>query len=162
MSNVKKKSRFNVIDFIIVVIVICCIAGVIARYNVVNRIVVNANRDEVEISFLVTGISPAISDLINDGDEFYSESSGYNMGTLVRHNVSDAKLVYSNDRGEPVVGSDATKRDVIGTLRAFGVMSDEGFMLNGTQFLSAGKNLTIQSLDVQLSVIITEIKQTAN
>ncbi len=158
MSEKQSRKRLNVIDFVIIVIVLGCIAGIIARYNIVNRIVVDSDRDEVEISFVVTSISPMISEAVNDGDVFYSESSGNCIGTLIRHEVKNSEIVYSNENGEPVVGSDQTKRDVTGTLRAYGIMGSDGFMLEGTQFLAAGKKLTIQSLEVQISVIITEIR----
>lgn len=154
----KKKKRFNVIDFVIVVVVLGCIAGIAARYNIVNRIVVDSDRDEVEISFLATDMSPMLSYAVNVGETFYSEASGISMGPLIEYDVKDSIITFINDSGEKETAADPAKKDITGTLRATGIMSADGFMLGGTQYLAAGKTLTIQSLEVQLSVIITEIK----
>ena len=65
------KVRFNIIDFDIIVIVIGCVVGVVIRFNVIDKLVLDTVRDDVRISFAVSGISPQIANSIVDGDEFF-------------------------------------------------------------------------------------------
>ena len=152
------EKKFNVIDFIIIVLVLGAIIAMVVRYNLVEKLVTDDVRDEVEISFLATGISPEIASGITDGSEYFTESNGMSVGELLSHTVTDSKIVISNEYGQPVVSSDKTKKDVSGVLKSGGVMTEDGFMLDGVTFVCAGKNLKIQSLNGQFSVIITEIK----
>lgn len=160
-KNEKSKIRFNIIDIIIVIIVIGSIVGVIFRYDIVDRLVLDSKRDEVNVSFMITGISPQISEQITDGDEFYVVGSSDSMGVLVEHTTGNFVTVEANEKGEPVQSFDDTLRDVRGTFSSLGVLNDEGFFLGGTLFIAPGKTLTIESRNVRVSVIITEISQTA-
>ncbi|MBQ4054440.1 MAG: DUF4330 family protein [Clostridia bacterium] len=155
------KVRFNIIDFLIIVIVIGCIAGVIMRYDIVDKIVVDRDRDEVSVSFMITGISPQIADQIKDGDEFYVVGASDRLGVLADHTVTNAEKVEANENGFPVRSYDDTSRDVRGTFTSYGVNDDNGFFLGGTLFIAPGKTLTIESRNVRISVIITEISQTS-
>ena len=155
------KVRFNIIDFLIIVIVIGCIAGVIMRYDIIDKIVVDRDRDEVSVSFMITGISPQIADQIMIGDEFYVVGASNKLGVLADHTVTNAEKVEANENGFPVRSYDDTSRDVRGTFRSYGVNNDDGFFLGGTLFIAPGKTLTIESRNVRISVIITEISQTS-
>ena len=151
------KVRFNIIDFIIIVVVIGCIAGVVIRFNVVDKLVLDTKRDEVKISFAVAGISPQIANSINDGDEFYVVGSEELLGTLLSHSLSNAHTVVSNENGYPVESYDETLRDVRGVFAAAGVSGEDGFLLGGTLFLAPGKTLSVESRNVRISLIIREI-----
>ncbi len=155
------KIRFNIIDFLIIVIVIGCIVGVIMRYDIIDKLVLDSKRDEVKVSFMITGISPQIADQIKDGDEFYVVGASTSLGVLMDHTVSNAEKVEANENGFPVRSYDDTLRDVRGTFDSFGVQNENGFFLGGTLFIAPGKTLTIESRNVRISVIITEISQSA-
>lgn len=158
MDEKRNRKRFNVIDLLIVLLVLGAIAALIIRSNIYESLVFDNQRDKVEISFVASGISPEIANAVSDGEEYYIDKTDLSIGRLKSHQISDAKIIYSNDLGNPVVGSDKTKRDIYGVLDAGGVMSDEGFMLDGLNFICAGKSLTISSLNGQFSVVITEIR----
>ena len=156
-KNNNGKLRFNIIDLLIVVIVLGCIAGAVIRYNVIDRIVLDTTRDEVKISFMVSGVTPQIAGAIVDGEEFYVVGSDYTIGVLTEHNISNALIVEANDNGQPVESFDDTLRDVRGSFRSHGVVREDGFFLGGTMFLAPGKTLIAESKSVRFSLIITEI-----
>ncbi len=160
MSSEKKKSgklRFNIIDLLIIVIVLGCIAGAVIRYNIIDRIVLDTKRDEVRISFVVSSVTPQIANAVVDGEEFYVVGSTYTLGSLSDHSITNARLVEANESGLPVESFDETKRDIRGSFRSYGVLKEEGFFLSGTMFLAPGKELTAESKSVRFSLIITEI-----
>jgi len=153
------KLHFNIIDLLIILIVLGCLAGVVIRYNVIDRLVLDTRRDEVKISFMVAGITPQIANSINDGEEFFVVESGESIGSLAEHSVTNATIVEANDSGIPVKSIDDTLRDVRGVFTSYGRVRDDGFFLGGTMFLAPGKTLTVESRSVRFSVIITEIRR---
>lgn len=155
----KTKGRFNVIDLLIIVIVLGCIAGIVYRYNLVDRLIVDSTRDEVTVRFVTASVSKDIDEKLSDGDEFYIESSGEKFGTLTGHSSTDNSYVASDDNGRPVISYNKELRDIEGTISCRGVMRDEGFFIGGTQFVAPGSELVIESVNVRISVIITEISR---
>ena len=151
------KLRFNIIDLLIVVIVLGCIAGVVVRYNIIDRIVLDTKRDEVKISFMVSGVTPQIAGAIVDGEEFYVVGSSYTIGVLNEHSITNALIVEANDNGLPVESFDDTLRDIRGSFTSHGVLREDGFFLGGTMFLAPGKTLVAESKSARFSLIITEI-----
>lgn len=151
------KTGFNVIDLLIVIIVLGCIAGIIYRYNLVDRLIVDSKRDEVSVKFITAAVSKDIEDKLSDGDVFYIESSGELFGTLSGHTSTDNSYVASDDNGMPVISYNKELRDIEGTITCKGVMRDEGFFVDGTQFIAPGSELILESINVRVSVIITEI-----
>lgn len=151
------KTGFNVIDLLIVIIVLGCIAGIIYRYNLVDRLIVDSKRDEVSVKFITAAVSKDIEDKLSDGDVFYIESSGELFGTLSDHTSTDNSYVASDDNGMPVISYNKELRDIEGTITCKGVMRDEGFFVDGTQFIAPGSELILESINVRVSVIITEI-----
>ncbi len=160
MKGEKKKGgklRFNIIDFLIIVIVLGCIAGAVIRYNIIDRIVLDTKRDEVKISFLVSGISPQIAEAMKEGDEYYISGASYTIGRLSKPTVGPAQIIDENEEGRPVASEDNTLRDVRGSFTSYGVLNEDGFFLAGTMFLAPGKTLTVESKSATFSLIITEI-----
>lgn len=156
------KLHFNIIDFLIIFIVLGCIVGVVVRYNIIDRMVLDTKRDEVSISFLASGITPQIANTIDkaNGEEFFVVGSSESIGTLelTPDSIKNASIVEADDNGNPVKSSDDTLRDVRGVFKAYGNIRDDGFFLGGTLFAAPGKTLTVESRSVRFSVIITEIK----
>ena len=156
------KPRFNIIDLLIILAVLGCLAGIVVRYNVIDKLVLDTKRDKVSVSFMVAGLSPQIANTIADGEEFYVEGTDNSLGVLTEHSISNARIVEANDSGLPVESFDDTLRDVRGVFTSYGVVEDDGFFLGGTLFLAPGKTLTVESRSARFSVIITEIDRGEN
>ncbi len=153
----KRKIRFNIIDFIILVAVIACVVGIALRYDVADRIGVKTNETKVEISFIVHDIKESSADALLIGDEFYWKQNGMSLGTLIEKEIAPAERISENGRGEGVVTYSENKKDARATLVAVGTVTDDGFMLGGTQFISAGKEMEIYSKQVEVLAIITDV-----
>ena len=156
MNSIRK--RFNVIDFVILIVIIGCIAGVIVRYNFVNRILAPEETQTVTVTFTAKELPVKIIDSVNKKTSFTCVSTDNSLGKLNYFRVLDSEYVYTDTNGRPRIGHSDTKKDLTGSFEVTGIKNDNGFLLNGTQFLAPGNEITIKSRDVQLSVIITEIK----
>ena len=153
----KIKLRFNVIDFIIIIIVVGCIAGIVYRYNLVDRLIIDSKKDTMQVHFVAFSVSKELEDKLSVGDEFYLEGSGELLGTLKSSDSSDAVMIVSDENGKPVISYNKELKDIQGIISCSGVKRDNGFFIAGTKFIAPGSELVLESINVRISVIITEI-----
>jgi len=154
----KKKLRMNILDVIIILTVIALVGGITLRFNLVDRLGLSGNNDEVNIRFLIQEVSPSSVEALKEGDIFYWDANSMEIGELLqKEDPMSATVVVENGRGELVSALNPKYRDVRGTIRAKGKITDEGFMLDGTQFLSAGKYLNVSSKNIKVTILITDI-----
>ena len=154
----KVKGKFNIIDFLIIVAIIGCAAGVFLRYDLATKIGLNSNKDEVEISFVVVGLREGSTEALVEGDTIYWEQNGMELGKLVSKEISEAVHYILDDNFEYQKQYNKIRFDVRGVISAKGNMTDGGFMLNGTQFIAPGKELKIQSKNISTTVTVTAVK----
>ena len=154
----KKKTRFNIIDVIIVILIIGAITGIILRYNIVGRLVSDSNRDKVKITVLVNGVNPALAESIKDGEDFYIENNKF--GKLTEHKADNSAVYKPDDDGKITRSSDPSLNDVTAVFTAEGIIDPDGsFKLAGSRFLAAGKTVVLQSMHVQLEGVILFIEE---
>lgn len=155
----KNTSRvhFNLLDAVIVLAIIAVLAGVTLRYNLVDKLGIQSSRDSAEISFLISEISETSVDALVQGDVFYDGKNGAKLGELVSKTSSFAEAFVENADGYLIKAYNEAYYDVRGKILAVGKMTDDGFMLNGTNFLSAGKTLQVYSKNSKVTILITDI-----
>lgn len=156
MNSIRK--RFNIIDFAVIIIILGCIAGLIVRYNLIERVVNAVDNDPVSVNFIAKELSPEIAEAVENGQEYYLVDSDIYLGKINNIKVSDAERVYADENGQAAVGIDSTARELIGNFTLKGAKTEKGFLLDGVEYLAPGKELVIRCDDLILSVIITEIK----
>jgi len=158
----KLKGKFNIIDFLIIVAVIGCIAGVFLRYDLATKVGLNSNRDEVEISFIVVSIRRESTEALIEGDTIYWEQNGMEIGKLLSKEVGEEVKYVLDGNYEYNKKFNEIRYDVRGVILAKGNMTENGFMLNGTQFIAPGKELKIQSKNITTSVTVTGVRHIVN
>lgn len=156
MNNIRK--RFNIIDFAVIIIILGCIAGLIVRYNLIERVVNAVDNDPVSVNFIAKELSPEIAGVVKNGQEYYLCDSDTYLGKINHIKVSDGRTVYADESGQAVFGTDPTVKELRGNFTLKGAKTEKGFLLDGVEYLAPGKELVIQCDEVILSVIITEIK----
>lgn len=153
------KGRFNIIDFLIVVAIIGCIAGVFLRYDLASKIGLNRNKDEVEISFVVVGLREGATEALFEGDTIYWKQNGMEIGKLISKEVTPAVHYILDENYEYQKRYNDYRYDVRGVISVKGNMTESGFMLNGTQFIAPGKELMIESKNISTTITVTDVKQ---
>ena len=156
----KKTFRINILDIVIVLAIVAVIVGVAMRFNLADKLGIQSNSDAVEISFLIKEISESSVDALVIGDKFYWDSNSMEVGELKWKTQDYAEAFIENEEGLLVKTLNEKYFDVRGTIRAEGKMTDDGFMLAGTQFLSAGKYLYVSSKNIKVTILITDISPT--
>ncbi|MCL2517198.1 MAG: DUF4330 family protein [Oscillospiraceae bacterium] len=154
----KTKARFNIIDFLIIIVVIGCIIGVALRYELYNKML-SSNKDEVEISFFINGVRIGSTEAMVEGDIFYWKQNGLEIGKLLSKEVSNREVFVLDNEYNYVKKYDDRRYDVRGVIVSKGIIKEDGFKLNGTQFLAPGKTFEVQSKNITVYITITDIKK---
>lgn len=157
-KNAKKLRKPNVIDFLIIILIIGCVAGVAIRYDIVSKLGVNSNNVTAEVSFLIEGIRDTSVEALVVDDEFFWAQNEMPLGTLKSREASPAVVYVVKNDLEIVEATNEQRYDVRGTLQATGVMTADGFMLGGTQYIGAGKQMNVKSKNISVTMTITDVR----
>lgn len=162
MAN-KTKSRFNGVDLLIIIIFIGCLVGLALRYQLVDTIRNSGTNQKAEVSFYLEDIKSTSEDFFSEGDTFFIVENGERLGVLQGGFVFEpAEEFNMNLEGDYVKSASVNGRsDMRGTLLADGLFTNEGFMLNNTKYIAPGSEITIHSSKIEVTVILTDIKEVA-
>ena len=79
-----KKFKFNILDVVIVIVVVACIAGIALRYNLADKIGLTKNQEAV-VTFLAPNVRTDVArESFVDGDMYYCKKFNGNFGELIR------------------------------------------------------------------------------
>lgn len=154
----KEKLRFNIIDLLIILAVLACVAGIFMRYNIIGKLGSSSESDSVEISFVIRNIRMTSVDALKEGDVFYWKQNDMKVGELVSKTWDYAEVFIRDSDYTIHQTYNEEKYDVRGVLSATGSVTSDGFMLGGTQYVGPGKEMVLMSKNITVTVVITDIK----
>ncbi len=165
----KRSPRFGVLDAVIILLVICLIAGIYFRSNIIEWISNQRNVRDYTVTFTVDHIRYTTPNYINVGDKVVFASNGEAFGTIIEESEGMSNIALSvtpsseifTDNGQVIevfYPNNESRVDVKGRLRCRGTYSEDGgFLINGSTYLSAGQTVTVQTELVTLELRILEI-----
>ena len=157
----ESKSRFNVIDAIIILLILVCVFTILVRCGVLDNLFSNSKLEEYELTFTAKYLRHTDSNAFVNGDTFYEIDSGKLIGVFDKFDSISPASVYENDTDGSIIAvslPESTKIDVVGVIACSGRLADDGrFLLNGTDFLAPGKVLTVRSEHIDVEITITAI-----
>ena len=164
-----KKLGFNVIDALIILLVLACVAGLIIRYTVLNNINAVSGLDTYYISFKITEVSQSQIDAYEmtakdaDGDSWvYLRDGTTYVGHLTDENppVLLSEVWVEDENGNMVKIHHTELYDVSGKIKCSGIISSEtgAFRLNGKIDLATGSVLEVQTKYGDFSIEITGVE----
>lgn len=162
-KNGRKKDsriRFNVIDLVIIVAILACIAGIYLRYNFGDQYGVEHQMEQYEITFQVQNVRYTSADAFQEGDAVYLKTQGKLLGTVLGIDATTpSELVYTDLSGDirQIYYPENSRIDMEGTLLVSGVMTDRGFMLDGNTYLAPGASYAVQTPRIDVSIIVADI-----
>lgn len=162
MSNENgKKRRFNVVDAVIILLVIACIAGVVYRTFTLKS--VDDNSREYTLYFEVEDIGSESVDYFKIGDTFRTSSGSAVIGTLKSFNVNGSAIGAYNDSGKPVYypadesGEGYARISVAGCISLTGEMTNRGLLVGSALYISPNCTLELVSEHISVTVRVTNI-----
>lgn len=159
MSNKKSesKTRFNVIDFIIIILVIGCVVGIVLRYNYVQNLLSTGGGVSAQVKF-TADISKTTSEGVSVGDVYYIVSNNLEFGKLTSCEFNETYTYEESESGLLVKTLDETKVTLTGIITVSGRDTSNGFMLGGTYFISPGQSFEIIGKNARFTVTLTSLK----
>ena len=169
MQKEKRAHRFGVLDAVIILLVVCLIAGIYFRSNVIEWITNQRNIGDYTVTFAVDDIRYTTPNYINVGDKVVFSSNGETFGTIIEESDGNSRIALSvtpsselfTDNGQIIevfYPNNESRVDVKGRLRCRGTYSNEGgFLVNGSTYLSAGQTVQVRTEWVTLDLRILQI-----
>jgi hypothetical protein len=159
MVKENKKARFNIIDLVIVLFVILAAAGIVYRYNLADRINLNANSETFEIEFFIGNIMSGTEDYLYPGEKFYINTESIEIGTVKEIlDVRDAVTYVAGLEGDLTKSYLPGRVDVTGIMTSKGRTTKEGYMVNGNIFVAEGKEFLIHTGKRECTITVMSIK----
>ncbi len=155
----KKRARLNSADLMIFLLCVLCIAGMVFRFVVVDKIEKDAAAQSATVTMLIEGVSETSREYFSDSAEFYLEDGTTVLGTVSTVSSSPSPVyIYEEDGTITKMDSVNGRVDIKVELSVSGVMSESGFMLGGTTYIAPNMTLPIKTSMLSVSALIMDIK----
>ena len=154
------KGRFNIIDLILLITVLACIAGIYLRYSASQDFGVKQQLDSFTLSFEVQNIRYTSADAFPSGDAVYMRSDDTYVGTILSlDSTSPTEYIFFDLAGnvKQTYYPENTRIDVTGKILSQGRMTENGFLLNGNVFVAPGRTYSIKTPHIDVDITITDI-----
>ena len=158
VSNSQKKFSISVIDVLILITVITCIAGTFLHYKLYEKQNAIKKDYECSVSVLINSIEPEIAEQLSVGDKLYFKDNT-EFGTIAEVSAVDASVYYTNSKNEITEGLDSTKRDVTIIVKVAGSVGESGFLANGKKYVASGMDIELFSSSFSGNGLIFDVKQ---
>ena len=153
-----EKTRFNVFDLLIILIVIACIVALVLRIYVFNK---NALDKKVNVSFSVNNVMETTAEKMNssikNGTVVYLTSNNEVIGYVTSIDTERSTVYVEDENGNPIEVFHPTNWNVTGTAVLYGTSGDLGFYINGTQRAEINSVVSVYTDTVQFEMTLTDI-----
>ncbi|HHT53942.1 MAG TPA: hypothetical protein GX011_03290 [Clostridiales bacterium] len=174
-KEAKARVRFNILDGIIILVVLLCIAGIVFRYTLMDRLGFAQELADFRVTYRIEGVSYTLPGFLGEGDKLYFDDgteAGELLGvaefsTYTKQSAGNETLLVrpaaryvTDSSGRPVYATfpEYTLVDAEGAFVCRGAYSSDGyFLLGGKLYLAPGQRITLYTDTVTLHMTITGI-----
>lgn len=157
-EKAKRRISFSVIDFVIILVGIALIAGIIVRYDIVNKFFSKTKLTDARVTFVAEALTPAQASALKEGTQFFS--NGTLFGTLYTVK-SDNALIYTENADGTLVSSESSELlDADGSFLIKVTKTDRGYLLGGKHYIAPGSQLEIKANGAVISITIISLTET--
>lgn len=151
VENTRKKIPFSILDFVIIALALALICGIFARYDIIEGLFSRKELSDADLTFIAEAITHEEAAAFAEGKQLYCEGSLF--GTIQSSSEENAQICYESNDGQLIFLESTELVDVSGSIKLKVLQTDDGYMLNGKQFIAAGSTFIVRSAGV--SVVIT-------
>lgn len=167
MENNKKKTRFNVIDALVILLIIALALG--AAYFIISsqdtRQISHYNK-QVIYTVRISGVSEEYLGRFSEQDEVFDSKTFSSIGTITEitseHTVSNSDKAVMNDDGSYTVkqGEYEDRYDIYLTISATADIDDRDVIYVGDQRIAVGTCVYLRCNNFAATTYITAVKTT--
>jgi hypothetical protein len=155
-KNTQKTHRFNIIDFMLIVTVLACLIGITVRQNLKETVV--ESNDTATITVMIRGLLKDNVKQIVTGDEYYNQRNGDSMGILQAFETKPAKIRTPRLDGTIATTEYIDRTDVLCTVEIEGLATDDGFLINGSDYIGCGSSFLVRSVNLETEWLVVDIE----
>ncbi len=165
----ERKTRFNLIDLVIVIVVIACVIGTVFRAAILEKLSFASNNDTVVITFCAENLTAEELAFINRGDEFSLDGETFgimgdykspNQDVIVlktEHKLEENNRIKTEVRFDTATDSNLFRLE--GTMEIKGHNTESGFFFGSDTHIAVGKVLNLDGEKCSISIVITKISE---
>ncbi|MCQ2456937.1 MAG: DUF4330 domain-containing protein [Clostridia bacterium] len=176
MENGTSKKKFNVVDLLIVILVICCLAGIAMRFLFVKKApdpmtLPDVVSQQYQVTYIVRNLRGSAINYLTEGEEFRFYDTNKKFGTAFGvPDQKNAQKRYFDLDGNYVTPFNSAKVekaqrfDLFGTFLCEGKLTEDNILVvDGapTQGVMLNNPTTIRSDKMAMTIYITDIKPMA-
>lgn len=172
-SKKRSNARFNIMDFLIILVVLLCVLSLVARHtNVLEKIGISDHLEQYEMTFTVSNLRYTTPSFFKIEDKVYLQDEHHTyLGTLLSREIGSADaltITLSSEYVQSDTGfisayyAENTFVDVSGRMVCEGSVNSEGyFRLGGNVYLAEGQTVAVCTDLVSFELTITSITPSA-
>lgn len=154
-----RKSRFTVLDFFILIVLVLCVVGIGFRSTIAELLTEAEPGQEVSIAVQIDNLTAEQVNGMRGNDTFYLDGEEFGRLAQFTHEAQKKVDVGIDEDGKAVFVevTDPLLYTVKATITVMGHYSEEGLTLGGNISLLVGKTFKIDTSSYSVTVTITEI-----
>ena len=147
-SKASKKGRFNIIDFMIIIVILFIIAALVFVF-LPTSFIKNLTSDktvEIEYAIEVLAVDEEFLENINEGDTVLNSKTKSNIGTVkaLEYSTPYTELKYDDENDRAVLSEVPGRYNLIVTISATAeFIEGEGYTVNGTR-IAVGESVSMR------------------
>lgn len=166
-KNTNNKPKFNAIDAVVIILIVAFLAGIIYNAFISNEREIGSELAEYRIYFKIDDIKSTSADYFVPGDTVRFGSNEKVVGVLDEIVQRVPAVGAYNDNGTEVLYPDIqdttiyedTRYSLIGSITAKGIMTENGFMLNGETYIAPNSELNIYTKYIEANIRIISVSE---
>lgn len=157
MTTQTKKFKFNILDVVIIIVAIACIAGLVIRSNLADTF---GKKDEkAVVTFRVSGIlKNSVGATFLPGDSYYCDKMNTVFGSFGEIVERVPAVMVSED--EDGIARESTvpyRQDVTATMECIGSFNGDEFFIDGTNRVIPGQSYEVHSRNRKMVIQVISV-----
>ena len=152
------KHRFNIVDFLIIVLVIAAVVSVIQRANV-SDVFLAQERVTVEYSFILENIRDTTAEYFAKDTDLFFQSNEDFAGKLVEFSEEPYEVYITLNDGSIAKTTVPEKKNITGKIRVEVKKTEDGYFLEDNYFLAPGCVMYLKFDMIFFSITVLDVKE---
>lgn len=152
------RSSFNVIDIAILLLILVCAVGIYMRYGM-EKTIASGEGEVYDIRFVCEDVRYTTANYVNTGDTLYFTGTNLPFGTITDTVVirPSSEEVSVNGNNLTVYYPSDTIVDISGAVRVKGIMTENGFLIDGSSYIAPNTVVHISNKLADISIRILSV-----
>lgn len=152
-----KKIKFNIIDFLVLLVVVIVVFAASAKFSKYNVKTEESSETTLKYTIDVNNVRDYSLTAYQIGDVVYDSLTGVNIGTISKIDSYDAVTYENTEKGEVVKVTNPYRKDIILHIETPGTIESNAYYANKSIELKVNSQKAIETKYIKTTGIISNI-----